>query len=44
MYFYAVADRPVTGIEPVAEGDREIRIVRFGDGDGPVERGSGSRS
>lgn len=37
MYFYAVADRPVTGIEPVAEGDREIRIVRFGDGDGPVE-------
>lgn len=35
--FYAVADRPVTGIEPVAEGDREIRIVRFGDGDGPVE-------
>ena len=37
MYFYVVADRPVTGIEPVAEGDREIRIVRFGDGDGPVE-------
>ena len=29
MYFYAVANRPVTGIEPVVEGDREVRIVRF---------------
>ena len=37
MYFYAVANRPVTGIEPVVEGDREVRIVRFGEGDGALE-------
>lgn len=37
MYFYAVANRPVTGVEPVREGDREIRIVRFGEGEGPLE-------
>ena len=37
MYFYAVANRPVTRIEPVVEGDREVRIVRFGEGDGALE-------
>ena len=37
MYFYAVANRPVTGVEPVREGDREIRIVRFGEGEGSLE-------
>ena len=37
MYFYAVANRSVTGVEPVREGDREIRIVRFGEGEGPLE-------
>lgn len=37
MYFYAVANRSVTEIEAVREGDREIRLVRFGEGEGPLE-------
>ena len=40
MYFYAVANRPVTGIDTVTDkenADRKISLVRFGEGNGPVE-------
>lgn len=37
MYFYAIADRAIEGIDSVADGDRQIRVLRFAKGDKPLE-------
>lgn len=37
MYFYAVANRPLIGIDSIAEGERQVRVARYAAADEPLE-------
>lgn len=37
MYFYAVANHKITGIERLKDEEREVPVVKFAGGEGPLE-------